>query len=142
MKCILANALWRALEYPNSAMLVHIAQRRREAQSDKLRVFLAECSTPIAQVSKSKLTKLNSSSASWINFLGGWLSTAANTDLVDGSSGIALPGYDYDGQWVPGDWHGTSNEPLKETVKAWVVFFEDYKLKERCPNPGGSRGRT
>jgi hypothetical protein len=56
MKCILANALRRAVEYPNSPMLVYIAQRRA-AQSDELRVFLAECSTRITEESKDKLAR-------------------------------------------------------------------------------------
>jgi hypothetical protein len=268
MKCILANALRRSLEYPNSPMLVYIA-KRREAQSEELRVFLVECSTRITEASKDRSARPNSATASWIDFLGGWLSKV-DTDLVDpesldqaartttrpllgpttpyqtpmqtpfynqgpatgaappatggggnsgagrgtggkgagnsgggqgaggatgavtrgalsnmllfrkhmpcsgeiigttlgvnsaappckkcnvgnhyhgecpvwwGSNGTALPGFDIHGQRIPGDWHGSSNEPLKKTMKAWVAFLEDHShFNNAAPTPAGVAG--
>jgi hypothetical protein len=51
MKCILVNAQLRATEHSSTAMLAYIATRR-QAQSNKLRVFLAEVNNRMTEASR------------------------------------------------------------------------------------------
>jgi hypothetical protein len=80
MKCILVNAQLRATEHSSSAMLAYIATRR-QAQSDELRVFLAEANNRITEASRVRHAAAGGATASWINFISGWLSKV-DTDLV------------------------------------------------------------
>jgi hypothetical protein len=58
-----------------------------------------------------------------------------------GNQGTALPGFDIHGQRIPGEWHGSSNEPLKKTIKAWVAFLEDLSnFNNAAPIPAGVAG--
>ncbi len=53
MKCVLVNAQLRAAEHRSSEMLAYIATRRL-AQSDELRVFLAEINNRITDASRAR----------------------------------------------------------------------------------------
>jgi hypothetical protein len=71
MKCILVNAQLRAAEHSSSAMLAYIATRR-QAQSDELRVFLAEvnnCITAASEASRARYAAAGGATASWIDFI-------------------------------------------------------------------------
>ena len=80
MKMVLANAQLRATTYPTSAMMVHIA-KQRAMQADELRIFLADINTRITEASRAKNAATTSATASWIDFLSGWLSKV-DTELV------------------------------------------------------------
>jgi hypothetical protein len=84
MKVILANAQLRAALYSESAMLVHIASRRT-LQSEELRVFLQEVNDRITTASTSRCATSAGFTASWVDFIAGWLSKQ-DTDLVEPSS--------------------------------------------------------
>jgi len=84
MKVILANAQLRAALHSESAMLVHIASRRT-LQSEELRVFLQEVNDRITTASKSRSATSAGFTASWVDFIAGWLSKQ-DTDLVEPSS--------------------------------------------------------
>jgi hypothetical protein len=80
MKAVLANAQLRAATYPSSLMMVHIAAQRA-TQADELRIFLADIGTRITEASRAKGAATTSATASWIDFLSGWLSKV-DTELV------------------------------------------------------------
>jgi uncharacterized membrane protein YgcG len=81
MKCVLVNAQLRAAEHRSSEMLAYIATRRL-AQSDELRVFLAEINNRITDASRARHAAAGGATASWIDFISGWLSKI-DTDLVE-----------------------------------------------------------
>jgi hypothetical protein len=81
MKCVLVNAQLRAAEHSSSAMLVYIATRRL-AQSNELRVFLAEINNRSTDASRARHAVPGGATASWIDFISGWLSKI-DTDLVE-----------------------------------------------------------
>jgi hypothetical protein len=84
MKCILVNAQLRAAEHSSSAMLAYIAIRR-QAQSDELCVFLVEVNNRITEASRARHAAAGGATASWIDFISGWLSKI-DTDLVEPDS--------------------------------------------------------
>ena len=84
MKAVLANAQLRASSYPTSKMLVHIAERR-SAQSTELKTFLADINTRITEASNAPGASATCATASWIDFLTGWLSKV-DKDLVEQES--------------------------------------------------------
>jgi hypothetical protein len=76
MKVVLANAQLRAMTYPTSPMMVHIA-KQRATQADELR-FTSLLSTRVS-ASRAKGVATTSATASWIDFLSGLLSKVDTT---------------------------------------------------------------
>ena len=83
MTAIVADAQLNATRFPQSKMLQHIAGRR-EAQALELKVFLADTAQRITDASREKKNPW-AATASWIDFLNGWL-TVSDKSLVSAES--------------------------------------------------------
>lgn len=85
MTAIVADAKLNATRFPHSKMLLHIASRR-EAQALQLKVFLADIAQRVTEASKKKTRPAAAlATASWIDFLDGWLATT-DKSLVSAES--------------------------------------------------------